>query len=146
MEAVRLTVSAICSGDVVKAEVAVSNVGVGHLLPTGSKERTLVLEVTAHDRNRSPLPLWGGSRRLAARQAAVGVPGRTQIRSTPSAKHVTIQPRLRPFATDVRRYRFVAPESGLARVSARLLLEPANGPSLEMVSTSTVCKSSGETP
>lgn len=146
IEAARLTVSAIFSGDAVKAEVAVSNVGVGHLLPTGSRERTLVLEVAAHDQNGSPLPLWDGSRHPGVRQATARVSERGPTRGTSSENPVTIRPRLRPFATDVRRYRFVAPESGPAHVSARLLLEPASGPPFEMASTSTVCRPPGETP
>jgi len=49
-QAVRLTVEATCYHGEILAEVAVSNVGVGHLIPTGSSDRTLVLEVSAEDR------------------------------------------------------------------------------------------------
>jgi hypothetical protein len=120
--AVRLTVTAICTGDAVKAEVAVSNVGVGHLLPTGSREQSLVLEVVAHDRDQVPLP----QRERSTDSAATG-------------ESVVFQTRLRPFATLVRLYRFDPPESSPASVSARLVLVPATGPPLEIASSATTC-------
>lgn len=95
-EAVRLSVSAICTIDAVSVEVAVSNVGVGHLLPTGPGDRSLRLELAAHDGERTA-PLWrAGQRHL----------------------------RLPPFATAVSRYRFVPVHEGPVHVSARLVLEP----------------------
>jgi hypothetical protein len=93
---VRLGVSAICADDSVSVEVAVSNVGAGHLLPTGGGERTLRLEVAAHD------PA-GASRQWRAGQEHLQLP---------------------PFATAVSRYRFVPVLEGPVRVSARLVLEP----------------------
>jgi hypothetical protein len=49
-QAVRLTMAATCAEDEILVEVAVSNVGVGHLVPTGTSERSLVLEVSVRDR------------------------------------------------------------------------------------------------
>ena len=43
--AVRLAVTALCSGDGIDAEVVVANLGAGHDLPTGPVGRALVLEV-----------------------------------------------------------------------------------------------------
>jgi len=129
----------------VTAEVAVSNVGVGHRLPTGSAERTLILEVAAHDRNQAPLPLWEDPTQPAVDRAAVGLRGRGPATGTLAAASVTVQPRLLPFATDVSRYRFVAPESGPIRISARLVLVPATGRPSEIANTATVCKPSGDT-
>ena len=116
-EAVGLSVTAVCSGNGVDAEVAVSNVGVGHLLPTGSEGRTLVLEVAARDRHGTPL----------------------------SVSSTTVQPPLAPFATDVSRHRLVAPANGAARISARLFLVPAAGPRSEIAGTETFCNTSKET-
>ena len=92
----RLSVSSICTVDAVSVEVAISNVGVGHLLPTGAGERTLNLEVAAHDRERTSSLWQAGQRQL----------------------------RLPPFATSVGRYRFVPVREGPVHVSARLFLEP----------------------
>jgi hypothetical protein len=145
-EAVRLTVAAICAANAVDAEVAVSNVGVGHLLPTGADERTLILEVTAHDRYQTPLTLWDGARHPRDAGPTAGGAGRLFVKNTLPGSSTTFKPRLLPFATDVSRYRFVSPESGPARVSARLVLDSAAAPRLEIASTATVCKPSGETP
>jgi hypothetical protein len=97
-EAVRLSASAICSVDAVSVEVAISNVGVGHLLPTGAGERTLNLEVAARDREHASSLWQAGQRQL----------------------------RLPPFATSVSRYRFVSLHEGPIHVSARLILEPGS--------------------
>jgi hypothetical protein len=145
-EAARLTVTAICSDSAVEAEVAVSNVGVGHLLPTGAGERTLILEVAAHDRNRTPLTLWEGSRHPRDAGPTAGGAGRLFVKNTLPGSSTTFKPRLLPFATDVSRYRFVPPEDGSARVSARLILASAAAPRLEIASTATDCRPSGETP
>jgi hypothetical protein len=115
-KAVRLSITASCSGGAVNIEVAVSNVGVGHLLPSGSVDRDLVLEVNVSDGNKSSLPWRAGSRHL----------------------------QLPPFATDTSRYRFVSPHSVPVHVSARLVLKPSNAPSLEIVETATVCGVIGE--
>jgi hypothetical protein len=48
--AVRLTMAASCADDEILVEVAVSNLGVGHLVPTGASERSMVLEVFTRDR------------------------------------------------------------------------------------------------
>jgi len=130
-EAVRLTLNATCSGNAVDAEVAVSNVGVGHPLPTGVDARSLILEVVAHDRNDAPLAL---------------LPGPTSIERAFSESSVTVRPRLLPFATDVTRYRFAAPKSGPAHVSARLVLLSATGTPSEIAGTATDCRSTGDTP
>jgi len=145
IETARLTVRAVCSGDDVTAEVAVSNVGVGHALPTGSRERTLTLEVAARDRDQVPLPLWDDAKHRFINRAAAGLPGRAPEISTLNGASVTVRPRLLPFATDVSRYRFVAPESGPTRVSARLVLVPATGPASEIANKAFVCKPSGDT-
>jgi hypothetical protein len=110
-EAVRLSVTAICSGQVVTVEVAVSNVGVGHVLPSGPGQPALMLEIGAEDRNRAPLSWRAGSTQL----------------------------QLHPFATDVSRYRFLAPEGGPVQVTARLVLAPSTGPAVEIASTKTIC-------
>jgi len=115
-EAVGLSVSADCPGDTVEAEVAISNIGVGHLLPTGSGIRSLMLEVAVHDGNRTP----------------------TSMSST------RVESPLEPFATVVSRHRLVAPAEGTARVSARVFLVPANGPPAEIAGTETFCSSSNK--
>lgn len=145
-EAARLTVIATCTREEVTAEVAVSNVGVGHLLPTGSPERRLILEVAAHDRHHAPLPLREDPRQLAVRRATAGLSGRGSANGAPTVAAVIVQPRLRPFATDVSRYRFDAPESGPVRVSARLVLVPVDGPPREIASSASVCRPSGAEP
>jgi hypothetical protein len=117
-KAVRLSVTAGCSGGAVRIEVAVSNVGAGHLLPSSSGERSLMLEVTASDGGRSSLPWRIGSRHL----------------------------QLPPFSTDISRYSFVSPRGGPVQVSARLVLVQAAGSPLEITNTAAVCKSSGEEP
>jgi hypothetical protein len=102
----------------VNVEVGVSNVGAGHVLPSASGGRALVLEVTARDRDRLP-PSWPvGSSRL----------------------------RLSPYATEVHRYRFVSPQGRPIHVSARLLLDPAKGPPVEITNAATVCTSIGGKP
>jgi hypothetical protein len=146
IEAARLTVRATCTGEEVTAEVAVSNVGAGHLLPTGSAERTLILEVGAHDRNHAPLPLLEEPKQPGVNQAAMGLPGRGPANGALIGASVIVQPRLLPFATDVRRYRFAAPESGPARVSARLVLVPVAGTPFEVADSATECRPSGEEP
>jgi hypothetical protein len=123
-EVVRLALNATCTGDAVDTEVAVSNLGVGHRLPTGVGLRTLVLEVVARDGNDLLLPLRSG-----------------QVNGS-----MTARPRLLPFATDVTRYRFASPQNGPARVSARLVLKSATAAPMEIARTSAVCRPSGEMP
>jgi hypothetical protein len=114
---VGLTLTAECPGSTVNAEVAISNIGVGHLLPTGAEARSLLLEVAVHDRNRRPL----------------------------SVSAVPVESRLEPFATVVSRHRLVAPAEGPARVSARLFLVPAVAPPAEIAGTETLCSASRTT-
>jgi hypothetical protein len=115
-KAVRLSVTAGCSGEAVNIEVAVSNVGVGHLLPSISGERTLMLEVSASDGDRTSLPWRIGSRHL----------------------------QLPPYATDISRYSFVSPRGGPVHVSARLTLLARSSRPMEIVQTAAVCSSIGE--
>jgi hypothetical protein len=112
--AVRLALTTTWNGNAVEAEVAVTNVGAGHHLPTGSAGR-LVLEVAARDRGAEPLAL------------------------TPKMPARAI--RLAPFATDVSHYHFAAPEEGPVDVTARLLLVPAAGDPIDIANTTTVCRS-----
>jgi hypothetical protein len=118
--AVRLTLTATRNGDLVEAETAVTNVGAGHHLPTGSENRTLVLEVAAWGQDSEPLSRF------------------------PSAPPRAI--RLAPFATDVSRHRFAAPEEGPVQVSALILLVSANGDPVEIANTATVCRDSALQP
>jgi hypothetical protein len=100
----------------VSVEVAVSNVGAGHRLPAGRAGESLVLEVVARRPGRIQ-PLWrSGPRDL----------------------------RLRPFATEVSRYRFTPPHPGPVEVSARLVLVPVDAPSLAIVEAGTVSSVIGE--
>jgi hypothetical protein len=115
-KAVRLSITASCSGEAVSIEVAVSNAGVGHLLPSGSSERILLLEVTASDGVRSFSPWLVGSRHL----------------------------QLPPFATDISRYSFIWPHGGPVHISARLALKPPNSRLMEIAETATVCGGIGE--
>lgn len=143
--AARLTVVTVCSPAAVEAEVAVSNVGAGHRMPTGPGERALILEVAAFDRDREPLPVWA-ERRLPATWTVAGFPSPVRVGDGPSDRYVTLEPRLPPFATHVSRYRFIPPASGPARVSARLVLATPNRPPLEIAGTVTECKPSEEQP
>jgi hypothetical protein len=138
-EAVRLSVTTVCSIDAVEAEVVVSNIGVGHLLPTGSSERTLILEVAAHDHNGAPLPLRAGSRYPLDTSAPGTVGSRRFVADPPPGDAAVFRPRLAPFATDVSRFRFGLPASGPAYVSTRLVLVQTTGPPLEIASTASVC-------
>lgn len=115
-KAVRLSITAGCSGGGVNIEVAVSNVGAGHLLPSGSGKRNLMLEVTANDGDRSSLPWRIGLRHL----------------------------QLPPFSTDISRYRFASPYGGPVHISARLALISSNSRPLEIAETVTVCGAIGE--
>jgi hypothetical protein len=144
VEAARVTIRAICSDDGVHAEVAVSNVGVGHLLPSASRERTLLLEVTAQDQNQEPLPEWDRDRTAGAGWAMAGAMTRLSAEQALPGSSVTIQQRLLPFATDVSRHRFAAPESGPVWVSARLVLMSDGGSPLEIATRSTMCQPPGE--
>ena len=119
--ALRLSLTAICNNEVVEAEVAVTNAGAGHNVPTGPIERSLVLDVVARGHNAEPLPPFTNS----------GAPG-----SSPR------DIRLAPFATDVRHYLFTAPGEGLVQVTARLLLVKRKGNAVELANTTTVCSSS----
>jgi hypothetical protein len=146
IEAARVTVRATCSGDAVNAEVAVSNVGVGHLLPSGPTDRTLLLEVTAQDRNQTPLLEWNRDPNPSDSDSMAGAMGRLTAEQALPGSSVTVQQRLLPFATEVSRHRFAAPDSGPVRISARLLQVPATGPLTEIANTTTVCRPSGEVP
>jgi hypothetical protein len=111
-QAVRLAVAAVCSDRSVSVEVAVSNMGVGHLLPTSRQGRALTLEVIARDADRTSL----------------------------SARSATFRARLPPFATDVSRYRFDSPGVGPVYVVARLVWVPATGPRLLITRAETACE------
>jgi hypothetical protein len=115
-EAVLLKITASCAGAAVDVEVAVSNVGVGHLLPSSAGERDLVLSVGAKDHERELAPWPAGSSRL----------------------------QLPPFSTEVSRYRFISPHSGPVHVSARLTLGQADERILEVAEATTVCSTTGE--
>lgn len=145
-KAARLTVTATCTGEEVTAEVAISNVGVGHLLPTGPSERALVLEVIARDRNEVSLPFMSGPKLPEANRASVVLSGGGLAGAGANDAAVIVRPRLRPFATDVSRYRFEAPESGPVRISARLVLVPGFGAPSEIAESSSVCRSPGDEP
>jgi hypothetical protein len=123
--AIRLSVTATRSGDSIEAEVAVTNVGAGHYLPTLGAGRSLLLEVVAGDRDGATL--------------------RPPIdpRSTSSPPRAI---RLAPFETLVRQYRFVAPEDGPVPVTARCLLVSAEGGALEIANTATLCRGTGPKP
>jgi hypothetical protein len=117
-EALLLRITAHCSGETVDVEVAVSNVGAGHMLPSPSGGRKMILEVAARDRLQA-LQSWpAGSSHL----------------------------QLPPYATELSRYRFVSAHYGPVHVSARLMLEPTGLRQIEITNTSTVCISSGEQP
>jgi hypothetical protein len=109
--AMRLSVIAHCHGSDVVAEVAIANVGAGHLLPTGSAERPLMLEVASHDRK--------------------GNSGR--VHSAP------VHPPLKPFETVVSRHRFSVPGPGPTRVTARLIVMRSGEPPAEITSVETIC-------
>lgn len=115
-EALCLRVTASCSGEAVDVEVAVTNAGVGHLLPSVSGGRNLILEVAARDSQQELLPWPAGSSHL----------------------------QLAPFATAVSRYRFTSKREGMIHVSAQLVLEPEEGPPLDIAHATTVCLASGE--
>jgi hypothetical protein len=118
-QAVRLALTATWNGDVVEAEVAVTNVGAGHHLPTGSSTRSLALELVAQDPNSQPLRPCAEPR-------------------SPSVSTRGI--RLAPFGTHVSHCRFEAPGDGPAQVNVRLLLVPAEGDPVEIASTAAVCR------
>jgi hypothetical protein len=140
IEAARLMLRVTCTAEEVTAEVAVSNVGAGHLLPTGSTKRNLLLEVAAHDRNEAPLPRWNDPDPAAVKRATASPSARAPANGTLPGAAVTVRPRLLPFATDVSRYRFVAPEAGPVRVTARLVLVPVTGSASEIANVTTECR------
>jgi len=123
----------------VEAEVAVANLGVGHLLPSGSGPRSLVLEVTARNRFGSLLVLSAGP--VLETAAGLGTPtaGKVFSAGSSSSRSSLRDTRLAPFATDVSRYLFAATDGGPVEVAARLLLIPAEGDPVEIAETSTVC-------
>jgi hypothetical protein len=142
-DAARLTVIAVRDGGFVEAEVVVANVGVGHLLPTGSPGRSLVLEVAAHGPEGAPLPLRRGPRLAPRVGETPAAAGRIFVRDPHGTSFPSRGARLAPFATDVSRYRFAAPEGGFVEVAARLLLVPVEGKPLEIANTATFCRGSG---
>jgi hypothetical protein len=117
----RLTVTAVCSGEAVEAEVVLANLGAGHDLPSASPHRTLLLEVSARREDGLSLSNLGAQR------------SRIQLS------------RLAPFATDVSRHRFVSAGRHAAHITARLLLS-RSGILSEIDSTTTRCRVSGATP
>lgn len=142
--AVRLTITAVCIGDAVEAEVAVTNVGVGHFFPSGPNRRTLVLEVVARDREGKQLPSLARPVEPVERLADRDITQRVFVRDAPRGDDSTPRGRLAPFATDVSRFRFAAPEEGPAQVSAHLaLLSPPDLPS-EIANTTSRCSTEEE--
>ena len=139
-EAARLTVTAVRNGDAVVAEVAVANVGAGHLLPSGSADRILILAVTASDQAGGSLPQRSGPKVPTIAGEVAETAGRIYLEDPRRGRRNGEQPRLAPFATDVSRYRFESPEAGPAQVSARLLLVQSNGAPLEMANTAVLCR------
>lgn len=115
-KAVRLSITVSCSGEAVNIEVAVANVGVGHVLPSGPGGRILMLDVTATDGGSSSPPWRIGSRHL----------------------------QLPPFSTDISRYRLVSPRGGPVHVSARLVLVSSNSRLMEIAETAADCGAMGE--
>jgi len=114
-EAVLLKITATCAGEAVNVEVAVSNVGVGHLLPSAAGGRDLVLSVDARDHTQELAPWPAGSSQL----------------------------QLPPFSTEVSRYRFASPHSGPVHVSARLTIGQADERVLKIAEATTVCSTTG---
>jgi hypothetical protein len=132
-EAVELNLSAAKSGDGVDVDVALSNAGAGHHLPTGVPMRNVILVLEAVDANGKALrqvdgpvvPEWGGSGRPQEGNYA-GQPGRgfakilaDAAKSFPRANPDRRSPtphwrqsvvvsdnRIPARATDVSRYRF----------------------------------------
>ena len=115
-----LTVAVDRDGDTIDAEVAVSNLRVGHLLPSGAAHRKLVLEVTARSTGGSILAPTSGPLLAASDGDGGPVGGKVFARTTSSS--VLRDTRLAPFATDVSRFRFTAPDAGPVEVAARLLI------------------------
>jgi hypothetical protein len=105
-------------GSAVEVEVAVSNVGAGHRLPSGTAGRSLILEVDARHRG-SALLLW----RAAPRALGLG-----------------------PLSTDVSRYRLTALRSEPVEVAARLVLMRAGAPPLTFAEAAAVGSDTGEEP
>lgn len=140
-KAARVTVTAVPDGDFVTAEVVVANVGAGHLLPSGSADRILVLEVSASDQDGGALPLRSGPQIPAVAGEVSGAAGRIYFEDPQGGDRDAVQTRLAPFATDVSHYRFGSPKAGPALVSARLLLVQSNGTPVEMANTAALCRS-----
>ena len=134
-----LTLNASIQGESVDAEVAVSNLGVGHFLPSGSVPRSLVLEVTARNRLGSLLTLRSGPVFETATGREMPAAGRVFSTGSSISRSPLRDTRLAPFATDVSRYRFAATDGGPVEVAARLLLVPAEGDPVVIAETSTVC-------
>ncbi|MGD8374885.1 MAG: hypothetical protein PVF68_01990 [Acidobacteriota bacterium] len=134
--AAHLTLSAACSKGRVEAEAVVTNLGAGHDLPTGPVDRSLVLQVTAHDREGVPLSTENSAPAAgpAARRVFAGGTGCEGARS---------RGRLAPFETDVSRYSFLHRGAGPVRVRARLFLTPRAGPCREIAGATSVCNPSG---
>jgi len=144
--AARLTVTAVQSEQAVSAEVVVANVGACHLLPTGSADQILILEVSASDQSGNSLPLKRGPVLPAAAAEVEGDAGRI-YRAVPDPwDSEADRPRLEPFATDVSRYQFELPDDEPAMVSARLLLIRSGNKPMEMANTSALCRPARENP
>ena len=141
--AASLTVNLVCAGSVVSAEVAVTNVGVGHHLPTGPAARLLVLEVAARGPRGVPLRL-GTRPRLAGGLPASG--GKVFALGSHSAATPPRHSPLAPFATDVSTYRFTAPDGEPAEVTARLVLVSIDGDFVEIAGATASCPDPGVAP
>jgi hypothetical protein len=115
-----LTLAVDRNGDTIEAEVAVSNLRVGHLLPSGAAHRKLILEVTART-TRGPFLAPATGPLLATADGNEG-PVVRKVFARTASNSVLCDTRLAPFATDVSRVRFTAPNSDPVEVAARLLV------------------------
>jgi hypothetical protein len=98
----------------------------------------LVLEVTARNGRGSLLALISGPLLAASNTRESPSGGKAFARAT-SSSHPR-DTRLAPFATDVSRYRFSAPDAGSVEVAARLLLAETEGEPIEIARTFITCR------
>jgi len=148
---VAMTVTATQGTDGVLVDVAITNAGAGHDIPTDSPMRNMILVVTARDADGQPLPYlghlevpdWGGLSRAAdAPQSLVpnygGLPGKGFAKvlqdyegNVPAPQwrngvRINADTRIAARATDRSRYPFAAPAGGQpAVVEARLVFRRA---------------------
>jgi nitrate/TMAO reductase-like tetraheme cytochrome c subunit len=152
---VAMTVTATQGSDGVLVDIAITNVGAGHHIPTDSPMRNLILVVTAHDAQGNALPYlgdqsvpaWGGEGPIEAGNYA-GLPGKGFAKvledyngNAPAPQwrngiHILSDNRIPARATDVSHYAFALPspvvggrggEGGIT-ISARLIFRRAFKP------------------